>query len=453
MRMVVVACCVAVLGLSAPGIGSAEPAATAVTVHPAQRTGVIQPELVGSNEPVEEPDSVKDASDPLMRQLAPSWVRTFAHFDLSFGGRPNYDCASGAWDSGPLDRENAHIRAQGAQPVVVVGYAPACINGAGPGQPVFAASPLEHADKWNSLVATMAVHEIADGVRTFEIWNEPDTSLAFSPITYPQLYADTVGVLEHVAAAAGVRIEVGGPALAVGTDPLVAEPFLASVAALGLPLDFVSWHWYSELVCTPSGCPVPDPHTFADQSRTMRAAVAKYAGLHPKLWISEWNLSSAGDSRAAQPYGGAYVATALMGMQQAGLDRSCLFLTANDPGFALIEDGGTRPGPEYAAMAFWRALAPNQVAADISSGPADLATIASTGDDGRVTVLLSNFSANGTSVTGPVTVRVPGGDYQWTESVIDTAHTGEVAAGGTGEAATVDLAAETTVLLTFTPRR
>ncbi|MEU6582423.1 hypothetical protein [Nocardia sp. NPDC046763] len=452
IRTAGVVVCVLALELSAHGTVSAEPAATTMTVHPGQRTGAIHAELVGSNEPVEMAETVKDASDPLMRRLSPSWVRTFAHFDLTFDGRPNYDCATGAWDSGPLDRENAHIRAQGAQPVVVVGYAPTCLNGAQPGQPVLAASPMEHADRWNSLVATMAAHEIADGVRTFEVWNEPDTSLMFSPIAYPELYADTVGVLEDAAAAAGVHIEVGGPALAVGDDPLVAEPFLAFVAARGLPLDFVSWHWYSELICL-SSCPTPTPGTFADQVRRMRAMVARYPALHPKLWISEWNLGSAGDSRVGEPYGGAYAASALMRMQQAGLDRACIFLTAGDPGLAMIQDSGTRPGPQYEVMAFWRALGPIQVASDITDGQEQITALASTDDAGRVTVLLTNFMPSGNSAGRTTTVRLDDGNYQWTEAVIDAAHNGDISATGAGRSATLTMTANTTALLTFTPRR
>lgn len=442
----------AAAGPVAADSSTADSSATTITVHLAQHSGAIQPELVGSNEPVEMSDAIKNASDPLMRQLSPSWIRTFAHFDLTFDGKPNYDCSTGAWDSGPLDRENAHIRAQGAQPVVVVGYAPTCLNGAQPGQPVLAASPMEHADRWNSLVATMAAHEIADGVRTFEVWNEPDTSLAFSPISYPELYADTVGILEQAAATAAVHIEVGGPALSVGTDPLLAEPFLAYVAARNLPLDFVSWHWYSELICL-SSCPTPTPATFADQVHTMRAAVAKYPGLHPKLWISEWNLGSAGDSRTAEPYGGAYAASSLIRMQQAGLDRACIFLTAGDPGLALIEDNGTRPGPQYAVLAFWRALAPIQLVTDVTGGQDQITALSSTDGSGRVTVLVANFVPNNNSGSRSVTVRLDGGgNNQWSEAVVDATHHGGVAATGEGGSATLALATDTTALLTFIPR-
>ena len=449
---VVGACGVAVPAVAADG------SPVAVTVHADRPSGLINKGLVGSNEPIEYPDAVKDASDPLMRALRPRYIRTFAHFDLTDdqnGFGPYYDCATGAWPSGPLDRELAHIRAQGAKPMIVVGRAPSCITGQlTQDTSVQSPSPLalDGGVRWSALVRKMAVHAIRAGVRTFEVWNEPELVLEGMPSSYVALYAVTARVLEKAAADAHVKIEIGGPASVLPGTGVIAA-LLDAVTAQDLPLDFVSWHWYANIACSGLQAPCPQMRTqiYGEQIAAVKALLAKYPTLHPKMWIDEWNTTFTNDSYfSVSPYGAAYVTSALDAMQQAGLDRSTIFLSAGSETGSLIQKDGTRPGPEYRAMAYWAAqaktrlavsLSPDQTTADATGR---VGAVGATGPTGRTTVLLYNFApfdpsgndgrVEPTSFPHPVTVHLKGlarGRYTWTRSLTDNGHANKVVSRGT----------------------
>jgi hypothetical protein len=275
-----------------------------------------------------------------MASLGMSWVRTDVSFESS------YDCSTGKWDPTALDGRVAQIRRQGAAPLLIVDYTPPCLApfGAAPSpgstayEPPDVGSTNGTSDQvvWDDLVRQMAVHEMALGVRAFEIWNEPDGTFWYGGLPgYLHLYQDTATVLEQAATQGGTRIEVGGPAL-VFSDAAWIEPFLAFVAAQGLSLDFLSWHYYGNYPLLGPIGPLPNPgapgppawynpalraQAYGLQVAQVRAELAPFASLRPVLWIDEWNVDAGYDPRQEGPYGAAFAAAVLDSVQGAGLDR------------------------------------------------------------------------------------------------------------------------------------
>jgi hypothetical protein len=436
-----------------------------------------------------------------MRAIGDRWVRTDVSFEATVNGHPVYDCRTGAWDPSLLDQRVARIRAEGASPLLIVDYTPPCLASL-PALPVPGLNPSYSPPdlgagraRWDDLVARMASHEIlAEGVRAFEIWNEPDGFFWTGTLAaYLLLYADTSRVLAAVAARLHRKVEIGGAGL-LFADAMWIEPLLATVSIEHLPLDFLSWHWYANYPLFGPMTQIPLPQvrgtpywynpllraqTFGAQVELVRAEVAKYPLLHPRLWLDEWNVDAGYDPRQAGPFGGALAAAALDSVQQAGLDRMCFFFTADEPANPLgnwgLLDAALRPTPAYEAMRYWHALAgrllpvallPDQSLADPSGRVGVVASRAGA----RVTVLVYNFVAydptGGYGAHPPtpydhvVRVRLAGlagrstDRGTWSEQLVDGHHPGGVVAAGTvdeGGAVTIHLPGEAVALLTFSP--
>jgi hypothetical protein len=348
----------------------------------------------------------------------------------------------------------------------------------------------------------MALHEItAEHVRVFEVWNEPDGLFWTGTLAqYLKLYDDTVAAVERAARVAGVQVAVGGPAL---TFPDVAwiEPFLAHVVAGGLPLDFLSWHYYLDYPALgpTGGIPAPPPgvppvwynpfaraQEYGAQVALVRDEAAKYPTLHPKLWIDEWNLDAGYDARHDGPYDAAMAAAVLDSVQGAALDRMSFFKVTDDPGptgnWGMLTVG-LRPKPVYYAFDFWHRLAgrslgvaitPDQSASDASGRVGAVASRPGAGN-GSVRVLLYDYvpfdatGGNGThdptpyDTTARVTVRgLRPGRYGVRASVVDGVHQTpgvrtlgtRSAAGGDGSiAVTLPVPGDSVTLLELDPVR
>jgi hypothetical protein len=396
------------------------------------------------------------AAVPLIRALHPAYVRTDVDFNgTAPDGTPLYNCATGSFDFAELDARVAAIHAEGAIPELIVDYMPPCLATSAPSASAWKAppDPGPHTAAWDALVEEMARHEIAQGVRVFEVWNEPDWLFFSGTVAdYARLYANTVAALETAARQAHVRIEVGGPALAnvLGTmDVGWLEGFLRQVAADHLPLDFLSWHLYAndpcagpqqgigpiDFACFGNGHPPGSNEPwylpslaaglFAREAAQARRVLAQFPSLHPALVVDEWNVDGEYDPRQQGPYGAAYVAAVLDASEQAGIAWTCYFdvwNAASDPdaNFGVLRPD-FEPAPAWFAFRFWSRLAGRTLPVRTSGpgagdplgpGLGGVVAVATRGADGRVRVLLANFvpfdpSGNyGTSPNGPHARRV-----------------------------------------------
>jgi hypothetical protein len=341
-----------------------------------------------------------------MAALHLAWVRT----DVSFDDPNNYDCRTFTWVGTDLEAKLLQIWAEGARPLLIVDYTPACLVPAQAGG--FPPSPYdtyEPPDVGTQPDGTSdqslwqgAVHDMASSVLAFaqahgeasaatapvfEIWNEPDGSFWFGGLPgYLHLYADSAPQIEAAAwSTLGAPVEVGGPGL-LFADPTWIQPFLAFVSADKLPLDFLSWHYYGDypevgplfqppgpLPAVPPGSPVPywyNPalraQSYGLQVEQVRAELAAYPDLHPALMIDEWNVDAGYDPRQDGPYDAAFAAAVLDSVQQAGLDGMAFFDVANshpDPtgnwGMLYYDPSAApaySPKPVYWAFDFWHQL-------------------------------------------------------------------------------------------------
>ena len=392
-------------------------AAVTVTVAAGQTpASTINEGLVGFNHP-------PPGSGTALAAVGTQWARTDVSFETSVNNQPVYNCATGAWNPQVLDANVAIDRQSGATPELIVDYTPPCLATNPPAgvNPNYTPPDIgPDMAKWQALVYQMALHEIgAEGVRVFEIWNEPNGQFWVAPdklSAYLTLYQATATSLEAAASALGVQILVGGPALAeVNTTPDLSwiDGLCSFVVANNLPLDFVSWHEYANgsdvgpSTTFPSGLgparnPDLDARSYGAGAASIRAEVAKYSTLHPLLWLDEWNVNAGEDPAMSGSYGAAFVAAVLDSAQSAGIDRATFYEAADD---SALDNFGVltqtlAPKFDYQAFAMWHsmagaelgtAIAPNQTSANPQGRIGAVASISG----GAISVLVYNFDPTG----------------------------------------------------------
>jgi len=428
------------LAVAGTPTAEAHPAPLRLTVDSAAATGDrVNRGLVGVNWDGERPQAV--------RPLRPGLARVDAQIERLFPDGPELDRDALARLNSSLD---AILRA-GAEPLVILSYMPPWLADAQPGDPRDRTKlPPRDPQLWGDLVGRV-VSELSAGraargqrpARRFEVWNEPDWPVFFQDS--PQRFLEDVFVPSAAAVAAVERehridLLFGGCAC-VAPDPLMIVPMVTLARQRGLPLDFVSWHWYAntpflgpdgrEPLGTPEfqqlvdvvfpfwgrRNPVATPASYGDQvglvREWVRGALAGSGRPMPELVIDEWNLSAGGfDRRMDIHEGAAYDGGVLAEMQKAGLDRSAVFRAVDpayfaDPkvnpsgeehrgGWGLVTITGRRK-PAWWTFWLWRRLAPLVVRSQLESARSDgVWALASRGARRRrLTVLVASFLAEG----------------------------------------------------------
>lgn len=409
--------------------------------------------LIGVNWAGELPAAIR----PLRIHLS----RLDASIEVLFPDGPTLDRAALRRLNDYLDR----IFEAGGRPIVILDYMPAWLGDAGAGDPRDRTKlPPRDPALWGRLVREV-VTELTEGrvargrrpVRWFEVWNEPDWPVFYQDRQdrfLSDIFAPSARAVAEVERREGLNLRFGGCAC-VAPDPFMITPMVAYAREQGLPLDFVSWHWYANTpFLGPEGReplgspeqqalidlifpvwgqrnPVATPASYGEQIEQVRgwvrAALAGSDRPMPKLIIDEWNLSAGGfDKRMDTHEGAAYDGGVLIEMQEAGLDRGAVFRAVDpayfaDPevnpsgeelhgGWGLVTLEGTRK-PAWWTFRLWRRLAPDAIPSALDSARSDgIWAVPSRGRgrsagarlsgsrrpaSRRLTVLVSSFLAEG----------------------------------------------------------
>ena len=221
-------------------------------------------------------------------------------------------------------------------------------------------------------------------IRYWEIWNEPDFNfgLGFWNGT-PEQYYDLYEAVARAVKAVDPTLLVGGPATAMPTDSTpYREPFLRHARDRRIPLDFYSWHWYS------NGS--HDPFDFSLIADDLRRMLDEHGFAETLVVLNEWNcgirlneavhLTSAG--RAS------FMTTAALYMQDAPIDLALYYngytpfgvdgKSPNQVGHALIAQGMLQDTPLRLPLT--------------GADQAGFAAIAGKSEDDKtIQILISNF--------------------------------------------------------------
>lgn len=278
------------------------------------------------------------------------------------------------------------------------------------------ARPPKDFERWAAVCVGIVRHYTegwANGfkypIRYWEIWNEPDNRpncWTGTDDDYLKLYAVTAKALR----AAFPKLKIGGPGVGnVGRltkDRLALPPFvrdfLVKCRSDALPLDFFSWHCYTD-----------DPLELVTRAQGVRAALDITGLKSTESHLNEWNYLPDNSWRGIKaepaartrwydrvngPEGAAFVVASLAHLQAVPLDAACYF-TAEAPGMGLFSVHGV-PSKAFHAFRAFRAVVGLQrlkPTADTAAGVAALAGVAADGNS--VAVLLARHAGAGGSVT------------------------------------------------------
>jgi xylan 1,4-beta-xylosidase len=163
-------------------------------------------------------------------------------------------------------------------------------------------SPPADQRKWNELVRAFVAHCAnrygIEEVRRwyFEVWNEPDLSGVCWAGTRDEYFAFYEATAQTVKAV-DAKLKVGGPALGYGSlwNDDWAEAFMAYCREKEAPLDFFSFHVYSEYPQrkdeTDNLTRIMPPTYYLDTVRKLRSKIGADDLRELGLYMTEWNFS------------------------------------------------------------------------------------------------------------------------------------------------------------------
>jgi hypothetical protein len=289
----------------------------------------------------------------------------------------------------------AAVLAVGAQPIYCLGH--------GNDKHVLAGdfrklnSPPADPQKWARVCVNIVRHYnegwangFRHNIQYWEIWNEPDATNFWSG-TFEQ-YVDFYATVATALKQHDPKLKVGGPA--ISGDLKFLERFLAICQERKLPLDFCSWHCYTER-----------PIAVVTRAREVQRLLDKYGFFETENQVNEWSpcprpfrdmrrdpfIAREFFERTGSSEGGAFNASVLCFLQDTSVNLAA-FYSGDTLRWGFIDRSGAPKTSYFAFLAFRRMLdTPRRVAAkgsDLESGFAVLAGLSE--DNARAQILISN---------------------------------------------------------------
>ena len=260
------------------------------------------------------------------------------------------------------------------------------------------------------------------GIRYWEIWNEPDIGDKMWSGTFEQyleLYQATAPVLK----ALDPDLKVGGYAAANPRSERVGQ-FLSYCRQHRLPLDFFSWHTYTD-----------DPERLVQNAGRVREQLDAHGYSEAESHLNEWNYvgfdwgqiwqpgneamrRDAFEAQKNQP-GASFCAAALIALQEASVDVACYYDGQPSALFCGLFDYYGVPTLTYRAFAWFRRALDCGEKVGVTLVEEDDANVrlyalaAFERERGAGAILLSHPGARAESVDVMLHGLPPGGSWGW----------------------------------------
>lgn len=253
-------------------------------------------------------------------------------------------------------------------------------------------------DKYAVIVEHIARHYTqgwANGYRygaqiEWEVWNEANlrSQWTLGSANFYTFYGKIAAAIRR----ADPSARVGTCGLAVNWPGDYQEGLIRHCAQNSIPLDFFSWHYYGSA-----------PHDYTRHGHWVRSLLDRHGLEDSDVYLSEWNIALPGtDGRLATVTGAAYALSAILFMQDGGVDLAHHYRgdICDTQCGGLFYLNGTRTSPTPRANAFHlfsRLLSQTPVRLHASgTDRSGFAVAAGRSQDGSVhQVLVSDFWSEG----------------------------------------------------------
>jgi hypothetical protein len=291
--------------------------------------------------------------------------------------------------------------------VLAVGAKPIYCLGPGNDKHVLASdfrklnTPPSDPQKWARICVNIVRHYnegwangFRHNIQYWEIWNEPDATNFWSGTLeqYVDLYATVATTLKRH----DPSLKVGGPA--ISHDFKFLERFLALCQRRSLPLDFCSWHCYTER-----------PDTVLKKAREVQRLLDRHGFTKTENQLNEWSpcprpfqemrrdpfIARDFFERAGSSEGGAFDASVLCLLQDSSVNVAT-FYSGDTLRWGFIDRNGAPKTSYFAFLAFRRMLdTPRRVVAEENDPESGFAVLAGLSEDkSKAQILISNHRLN-----------------------------------------------------------
>ncbi len=272
-------------------------------------------------------------------------------------------------------------------------------------------------------------------IRYWEIWNEPEnrpTMWTGTDEQYFQLYVTTSRKIKN----AFPDLKIGGPSIGfVGEmegDTLKAteflKKFLKTCKEQKAPLDFFSWHTYSE-----------DPFVYSKKARAIRYLLHEYGLEKAEIHLNEWNYLPGNTwqpmvqpgqgierrkwyDRMGGAEGAAFTACVLCDLQDSPVDVANYYNGDSSP-FGLFDRYGVPKKTYYTMKAFQIVLeTPNRLGISGWTNQQGILLAGTNPDVNQWTIMISCFENQSHDVRITLSNLPEGGPFRWRSFLIDAQH-------------------------------
>lgn len=259
---------------------------------------------------------------------------------ITADSRGLYNAATDTWNWTLLDQEIENIQATGAEIVANIFYTPRFLAYHDDSR-YYYSYPKDY-DAWARYVAAIVHHvniEKGYGIKYWEIGNEPSGGHFFrAPMSEFYRY---YGVTAQAVKQGDATALVGG----LGDNaqyPIYWKNLFSYCLENGVPVDFVSFHWYGQWT---SGGDTR-PYLSSGYATTLKELALEMLSRDLPVFLTEWNLVGENpDSETAKV--GAYLGAGLYWLQESPVDAAFYF---------RVEPYGNTLGSLLAADSQWRTL-------------------------------------------------------------------------------------------------
>lgn len=217
--------------------------------------------------------------------------------------------------------------------------------------------PPEDLQKWAEICEHIIRHYnkywadgYSYGIEYWEIWNEPDSGSMWrgSMEEFYELYHVTASYLKQT----HPEVKVGGGAFSYPEEEKITA-FLGAVQENNSPLDFLSWHTYTNA-----------PGKFAENAGKVQELLNQYGFTETENILDEWNYLDGWDDQTNAIsvrnsfIGASFLAASLIEMQNSPLDLAMYYdgqyLFADF--YCGLYDAEGKKEPGYYSFLFWNEL-------------------------------------------------------------------------------------------------
>ena len=287
----------------------------------------------------------------------------------------------------PTDKAIHAITATGAEVLFRVGRS-------------WSADPEPPADpaRYAEIVKHVAMHYNAgwahgfhDNIRYWEIWNEPDLKKEWFPAFIqpfwtgtPEQYYTLYDKVSRALKSFDPNLKVGGPAKAA---PALADPyreeFMRTCVKRRLPLDFYSWHIYSDAS--------HDPYDIARMGKKIRELLDQNGLKETESIVTEWGMTALPGSQKPVDIA-VFLAAAMRYLQDSSIARATYYRGDATSMGLFNNDGSWRSsGRVFKAIGSMTGLERMPVKGDDTYGFAVLAGLDPNPKKNRIWVHLTNY--------------------------------------------------------------